>query len=194
MTVSITALILAGGKSSRMGQDKALIPWDGTPLLRRVCDVALSCCSSVYILTPHPDCYRSIVPSECHFLLEANPGQGPLVALANGLEQLPAANWVWLLACDLPRLQVSVVQGWIARLADVPTATLAVVPYRKDINSFEPLCGFYRPEIKTDLKAFQQTGKRSFQSFLRHSAVCPLPLSEAEILTLWNCNSPADLR
>jgi molybdopterin-guanine dinucleotide biosynthesis protein A len=82
---TLSVLILAGGQSSRMGEDKALIEVDHQPLLQRVCHVAITLSSAIYILTPWPERYQAIVPTDCHFLPESQPNQGPLVALANGL-------------------------------------------------------------------------------------------------------------
>lgn len=191
MTIKVTALILAGGQSSRMGEDKALVKWQNQPLLQIVCDVALTACPAAYILTPWPDRYRSIVPSDCHFLLESQPNRGPLVALAEGLSRLPPWDWVWLLACDLPRLDRKIIQNWLNRLEDIPDSTLAVVPYHD--NYFEPLCGFYRVAIASSLQAFQQRGGRSFQKFLQEIPTHKLTLNDREVLMLWNCNTPADL-
>jgi len=191
MTIKVTALILAGGQSSRMGEDKALVKWQNRPLLQIVCDVATSCCAEAYILTPWPDRYRAIAPSSCHFLPESQPHQGPLVALTQGISQLPPCDWVWLLACDLPRLDRKIIQNWLNSLADIPNSTLAVVPYHD--GYFEPLCGFYRGAIAPFLQEFQQTGGRSFQKFLQTIPTHQLTLNNQEVLTLWNCNTPADV-
>lgn len=191
MTQIITPLILAGGQSSRMGEDKALINWQNVPLLRRVYDIAWSCCSTAYILTPWPNRYGSLLPPGCHFLRESYPQKGPLVALATGISQLPPTDWVWLLACDLPRLDVEIIQNWLQSLDNIPSTTLAVVPYHD--GYFEPLCGFYRPAIAPHLRQFQQGGGRSFQRFLKEISTQSLLLNEQESLTLWNCNTPEDL-
>lgn len=188
-SVFVAALILAGGKSSRMGEDKALIPWDGTPMLTRVFQVAAECCQQVYILTPWPEKYQTIVP-ESEFLLESNPGQGPLIGLAEGLRQIPA-EWVLLLACDMPLLQASILQNWINTLTQVPTETLALVPRREE--RWEPLCAFYRHSSLSNLHKFIQQGGRSFQSWLNQVSVQPLSVSQESKDMLWNCNTPFDL-
>jgi molybdopterin-guanine dinucleotide biosynthesis protein A len=105
-TVLLTGIVLAGGQSSRMGRDKALIPIQGVPLLRRVCEVALNCTSEVYVITPWPERYQDILPDACRVVREVPlPGetqsQGPLVGFAQGLAQVET-DWVLLLACDLP--------------------------------------------------------------------------------------------
>ncbi len=73
METKIAALILAGGKSSRMGgQDRVLIPRKGTPMLLRVAYTANMCCQRVYILTHRATQYRSIFQDNCIFLEEKN--------------------------------------------------------------------------------------------------------------------------
>jgi len=187
---SVAAVILAGGKSSRMGEDKALIPWDGTPLLQKVCKVADECCQQVYILTPWPDRYLSIVKPEYKFLQDSNPDQGPLVGLAEGLAQI-SADWVLLLACDLPSLDPIIIQSWVSQLTQLPSDVLAFVP--KQDRLWQPLCGFYRREALPELQNFIRQGGRSFQTWLEQVPVQVIPVSEQCRDMLWNCNTPSDL-
>ena len=119
-----TGLILAGGASSRMGQDKALLNLDGTPLLRRVYDRAAQVCSQVYVMTSRIEQYRSILPSRSQFLREAfeSSPQGPLRAFQQALTRLVQgekiqAGWLLLLSCDLPFLQSSVLEQWVTQLS-----------------------------------------------------------------------------
>lgn len=189
---AIAALILAGGKSSRMGKDKALIEWEGKPFLTHICEVAACCCSSVYVLTSWPDRYRDIVSKQVQFLPESSPiGQGPLVALRDGLTQVDA-EWVLLLACDLPQLQPDILQSWMGQLSEVSESTLAVVPRQE--SGWEPLCGFYRRTALTALRDFIQKGGRSFQTWLSQVPVYPLSVKSTMAPMLFNCNTPQDLQ
>ena len=187
---SIATLILAGGKSSRMGSDKALVDYQGKPMLLSVYQVAAACTEQVYILTPWSDRYQNILPSNCEYLVESQPGKGPVNGLSEGLAQI-SADWILLLACDLPLLDVEIIQSWINKLSKIPASTLALVPQRSQI--WEPMCGFYRKEVKTELDTFLKMGKRSFQDLLSGIDVEALNVDEKAGLMLFNCNSPGDL-
>ncbi len=67
---SITAIVLAGGQSSRMGRDKALLNWRDRTLLSQICSVAKECAVRVYIVTPWIEKYQPIVPQNCQLIAE----------------------------------------------------------------------------------------------------------------------------
>ena len=182
--LSIATLILAGGKSSRMGTDKALVNYQGKPMLQRVYQVAAECTEQVYILTPWAERYQNILPLDCNYLIETQPGKGPVNGLSEGLEQI-SADWILLLACDLPLLDAEIIKTWIDKLPQISTSTLALVPH---------LSGFYRKEIKTELDNFLKSGKRSFQDLLSGVEVEALEVDEKVDLMLFNCNCPGDLK
>ncbi|MEH2282563.1 MAG: molybdenum cofactor guanylyltransferase [Nostoc sp.] len=189
----LTAIVLAGGKSSRMGQDKALIPIEGVPLLQRVCGIAKGCVDVVYIVTPWPERYQDLLLPGCELIREValsgeSLAHGPLVGFAQGLAEVKT-DWVLLLACDLPRLRVEVLQDWATRLASV--ADNAIAALAEHPKGWEPLCGFYRRRCLPQLLEFINQGGRSFQQWLRQYPVEVLPLAEPEML--FNCNTPEDL-
>jgi molybdopterin-guanine dinucleotide biosynthesis protein A len=191
--VSLTAIVLAGGQSSRMGQDKALIALQGVPLLRQVCEVALSCTSEVCVITPWPERYQAILPDACRIIREVSlPGEtephGPLIGFAQGLAQVET-DWVLLLACDLPQLQVEVLQHWVTELEKTAEEAIALLP--RQTKGWEPLCGFYRRQCLPRLTEFINEGGRSFQRWLAQHPVQELPVSDSQLL--FNCNTPADL-
>lgn len=208
-TLPLTVIVLAGGLSSRMGQDKALIQVQGIPLLRRTCQLALQCASEVVVVTPWPERYCDLLPSGCKLvqetsLLTKDGGEpiphGPLVGFAQGLAQVQT-DWVLLLACDLPRLRVEVLQNWVKAIAKAETvqdhqwsdenssAAIAFLP--RQAKGWEPLCGFYRCRCLPALTDFVEQGGRSFQAWLAQHPVQELGLPDKQML--FNCNTPHDL-
>lgn len=197
--LSLSALILAGGQSLRMGRDKALIEVQGIPLLKRTCLVALRCTSKVYVVTFRPETYRPLLPPESQLIQECPlPNQpiphGPLVGFAQGLTQMQT-DWVLLLACDLPYLQAEILQHWTLQLLD----TEAAIVLPRSQQGWEPLCGFYQTRCLTRLTALIAQGARSFQSWLAQEAVQAIAFSHdpdvytAERRMLFNCNTPEEL-
>lgn len=189
----LTAIVLAGGKSSRMGQDKALIPVEGVPLLQRVYGIAKECADPVYVVTPWPERYQDLLLPGCQFIREVplsgeSLAHGPLVGFAQGLAEVQT-EWVLLLACDLPRLRVEVLQDWVTRLDSVGDNAIAALADHP--KGWEPLCGFYRRRCLPQLLEFINQGGRSFQQWLGQYPVEVLPLPEPEML--FNCNTPEDL-
>jgi len=190
--MKLAALILAGGRSQRMGRDKALLEISGVPLLRRTWEVARSLTPEVKIVTPRRDRYQPYLPIDAQWIEESPPPEpsspaGPLAAFAQALTQVEA-DWVLLLACDLPNLHPDPVNQWCQSLSQLPTAAIAYVP--KTAQGWEPLCGWYRSPCLTSLQAYLATGQRSFQAWLDQSEVVPILNVPVDLLA--NCNTPAD--
>ncbi|MEB3181400.1 MAG: molybdenum cofactor guanylyltransferase [Nostocaceae cyanobacterium] len=194
MTNDLTAIVLAGGRSSRMGRDKALIPINGVPLLQLVCHVAQGCADTVYVVTPWKERYQGIVPTGCQFIQEIplsaipNYSPGPLVGFAQGLTQVQT-EWVLLLACDLPRLRLEVLHSWVAELDRADGESIASLT--RTAKGWDPLCGFYRRNCLSSLQEYINLGGRSFQGWLNMYPVKEFTLKDKEML--FNCNTPEDL-
>jgi molybdenum cofactor guanylyltransferase len=180
----ISSLILAGGESRRMGKDKALLEIDGVPLLKKIHGIAAAGTDQVYVIaSPRPG-----FPVDWQYLPEANPGQGPLIAFAAGLERVDG-DWVLLLACDLPYLKIAAVQRWCQELGNVPEGAIAyLAPHPK---GWEALCGFYRPRCLPSLKNWIAQGERSFQPWLAQEIVAPMIETDQRFFVNWN--RPEDL-
>lgn len=189
----IAAIVLAGGQSSRMGRDKALIEVGGVPLLHKICAAAQSCANRVYVIAPWVEQYQVILPPGCQLLPEVPlPGgtlpHGPLIGFAQALAQVEE-EWVLLLACDLPNLTGGEMQRWCSYLAQVPQEKIALLPHHP--KGWEPLSGFYRRRCLSSLEKFIAAGGRSFQQWLAGNLVAELPVTDPSLLL--NCNTPQDL-
>jgi molybdopterin-guanine dinucleotide biosynthesis protein A len=190
--VSLAAIVLAGGQSSRMGQDKALLELGGIPLIQRTYQIVRQCADPVYVVTPWIERYRHILPPDCEFIQEWQPGEakahGPLVGFAQALIHIKT-EWVLLLACDLPYLKLEVLKNWIADLGNVSPEAIALLP-KNPQGWWEPLCGFYRYNCLPELTEFVESGGRSFQKWLTHQPVQELTLDDMQML--FNCNTPEE--
>lgn len=184
---NIEVLILAGGNSRRMGQDKALLTYGGQPLLART--VALVQPWRVSVLTPWPDRYRDIIGDPCRWLPENHQDrQGPLVALQRIWGEF-SSPWLLVLACDLPYLTPHALHRWAQGLATVPDQAIACLPYHG--GYWQSLCGFYHQRGRASLDAYIAGGGRSFQGWLRGERVTAIVEDDPQ---LWhNCNRPDDL-
>ncbi|MDD1414115.1 molybdenum cofactor guanylyltransferase [Dolichospermum sp. ST_con] len=190
----LSTIILAGGKSTRMGRDKALIPIQCVPMLQLICNIAEACTDKVYIVTPWPERYQELLIPKSEFIREVPlPGEtgnesrthGPLVGFMQGLAVVET-NWVLLLACDLPNLRLEILQKWISKLDIIPENTLAALV--QDNQIWQPLCGFYRSRCLPELNQYIKAGGRSFQQWLKAYTIEVLPLEYPEML--FNFNSP----
>jgi molybdenum cofactor guanylyltransferase len=132
---SVAAFVLAGGKSSRMGRDKALLEIAGEPLITRTVRLAASVASHVSVVGGAD----RLAGRGFQILRDEIPGAGPLAGIATALNAT-SHDWNLILACDLPYLT----RDWLVYLVECATATKldAVVP--KSSKGFEPLCAMYR--------------------------------------------------
>ena len=131
----VSMFVLAGGASTRMGRDKALLQLDGVPMVVRMAQLADPCIASVTVIGP-PVRYASlglgVVP-------DLWPGVGPLGGIATALS-VSQVGWNLILGCDLPFLTSEWIAWLIARALGSPAQ--AVVPESE--RGLEPLAAMYR--------------------------------------------------
>ncbi len=187
MPNAVPIFILLGGKSQRMGTDKALLNLGEQTILERTLDLVTALSDEVYLLTPWRDCYQPYLSTTVRWL-DDPAQQGGLVALNQGLKILKLQGWVLLLACDLPKLDQGQLEQWIQQLDEIPTRYTAALVNQGQF--YEPCCGFYRDTAQTSLQEFIDQGGRSFQKWL--ATVLVFPLAIANPAMLFNCNTPAD--
>src|SRR5574341_1262327 len=143
----LTICIQAGGQSSRMGEDKALKPFLGRPLIQRVIERLSPIADELIVTTNHPDDYVFLNP---RFTLRADlkPGRGALGGLYTAIAS--AKNpIVAVVACDMPFASSTLLEA-ASRLLVEEEADV-VIP--KSDEGYEPLHAVYRRE--TCLPAIQ---------------------------------------
>lgn len=216
---AVSGFVLAGGESSRMGRNKAMLPWkapaagSGTLLghavdrLRPVCTSVKICSSQEHaadaLVNAHSQPYSA--PQNIARIPDALLGAGPLGGIVAALEQ-SVTDWNLFLAVDLPLVPVRFLQSLLGRIPDGPAAPLCVLPMLA--NRPQPLCSLLHrslaPELRLSLEAGRYKVLLALQAAAVRIAAASIPLDLWEIQDLhaetglrpaeWflNVNTPAD--
>jgi molybdenum cofactor guanylyltransferase len=134
----VAAFILAGGKSTRMGTDKAFVTLDGRTLLARALESARSVTANVRIVGDAAK-FGAFAP----VVEDVFPGCGPLGGIHTALKaSLLELNL--MLAVDLPFVSFALLQYLIAQARNAPDATVTIAQAG---GRWQPLCAVYRREF-----------------------------------------------
>ena len=186
MQAPISGIILAGGNSTRMGRNKALLEIDGLPIVERAAGVLSNVCSEIIIAGGNmdfTDCriYRHVP--------DIYPGCGPLSGIHAGLTA--ACNYYcFVCACDMPFPDVALIKRIIAEREDYDVVVLKAGEY------LEPLFSLYSkgfiPAIETSIKQ----GVNKVTAALSLARCKQLELDQRSIpglsKSLININTPQD--
>jgi molybdopterin-guanine dinucleotide biosynthesis protein B/molybdopterin-guanine dinucleotide biosynthesis protein len=180
----VTGVIFAGGKSTRMGGDKALLSIDGQALFQRVLQALAQVCPLRQIAGDRPDLSAENLPA----FADSYPGSA-LGGLHNALSNA-TTEWVLVLPCDLPHPSPQLLQCLLAQRAGVQ----AVMPHTG--YGIEPLIACYRRDILPLIEARLRQGKLRIKDLLEELQV--RYLGERELPQGWrraltNLNRPQDL-
>jgi len=180
--------ILAGGASSRMGRDKALLEIGGVPLVVRTARLIEPLVASVTVVAP-PGRYETL---GLRLLADDFPAAGPLGGVLTAL-RASAAEWNFVVACDLPYLRAEFIEWLLTRATASPKD--AHVP--ESARGLEPLCSVYHARCRPILAAKFAQGVRKLVDALAGLNIEPVPESEwrqwdPEGLLLQNMNTPED--
>jgi molybdenum cofactor guanylyltransferase len=181
-------LVLAGGRSSRMGTDKAaLVHPDGRPLARRTRDLLADAgCENVVLSLRHGQeipAGFSDLPDVRVVRDPEGPAGGPLEGIVAAMSLRPDAHWL-VLACDLPRLDTITLRHLIS--SKLPEELF--LSYRSEFDGLpEPLCAIYSPAALPLLREMEFRCPRKL--LIRHECRLLEPVSPR---ALDNANTPDD--
>ncbi len=139
MGESVAGLVLAGGKSSRFGSDKASALLAGRPMLQWVVSALGSTCDSIVVVRAAGQVLPGIdSPVPLNVVEDEYPGKGPLAGLVSGFPAV-RADVCFAVSCDSPLVRPELV-AWLAGEA---AGHDIVCPYVEEF--LQPLCAVYRP-------------------------------------------------
>ena len=186
-TVDAAAVILAGGKSSRMGRPKALLLFDGEPLIAHVVRKLGNIFPEIIVVAA-PD--QELPPLPVKLARDDVAYQGPVSGIYHGLKA-STREICFVTSCDAPFLNLALVSHLLSQISDFDV----VVPFWQE--RFQPLHAVYRPSVAPLLK--DQLERGELRPIFLYDKVRTRKIDEDEIrrldpegLSLLNMNSPAD--
>ncbi|MDP2912044.1 MAG: molybdenum cofactor guanylyltransferase [Candidatus Omnitrophota bacterium] len=129
----MTAIILAGGKSSRFGRDKALVKIDGMPIIKRQINILAGIFKTVLVVTDNTRRYRL---RGVKIIRDIIPEKGPLGGIYSGL-MASDSFYNFVTACDMPFLNIGLVRYMLKKAAGYDAV---VVRFN---GRAHPLCAVY---------------------------------------------------
>lgn len=185
--MTLTGVLLVGGRSQRMGVDKASLLIRGEPLWARQLRLLRR-------LNPEALCVSARrrpawCPEDIELVLDAPPSRGPLSGLAAALQRRQTAHLI-ALAIDLPRVNLA----FLRRLWRLARPGCGVIPFNG--KYFEPLCAVYPVEAAPVAAAVLDCDDHSLQPLARRliaeGRVQSYPLTPAARRLLANANTPEE--
>jgi len=185
---NVTAVILTGGRSTRMGRNKALIPVGGKPLIAHAIDGLSAVFTRILLSANDPETYQ---PFGFPVVQDVEPEWGALAGVHAGLLVAPT-EWIFALAVDMPLVEPAAIR---AVLAHVAPNVAAVIPHGHGFH--QPFHAAYGPESLNILREHKDQ-EYHVHDFAEDARV--LHLSEEEMKAVspslecfLNANTPEDL-
>jgi molybdenum cofactor guanylyltransferase len=192
---AVRGYVLAGGGSTRFGEDKALAEFDGKPMLLRMRELLSSVLGEATVIAAEGK-YSSIGIAS---IPDHWPGEGPLggiiTALALSAQAGRPTPWNLIVGCDMPFLT----REWLEFLVERATTSTAEVIVPQSTSGLEPLCACWKTSAHEKLQRVFDSGVRKITEAMK--------LLRVEILDqpvwkrfdkagrlFWNMNTPADYR
>lgn len=181
----LNGLVLAGGKSQRMGFDKGTVNWFGKEQRYYMADMLKPLCSEVFISCREEQ--RQQIPIDYNVLTDTFTGLGPYGAILSAFREQPDNAWL-VIACDLPLLDLQTIQYLVDQR---DTSKIATAFNRPDNEFPEPLITIWEPKSYPVLLSFLSQGYSCPRKVLINSDVNLLQSPNPEALT--NVNTPDEL-
>jgi molybdopterin-guanine dinucleotide biosynthesis protein A len=185
--VGITGVILSGGASSRMGSNKALLPYRGGRFIEAIHRQLAGIFPEILVVTNTPDQYQFLPARKVPDLF---PGMGALAGIHSGLHHC-ATPHIFAVACDMPYLDEGLIKFIAARAA----GNGVVIP--ESDQGVEPLHAAYGREALPAIEEALAGGRRRIVSFFNRVRVAKVTREEVAqfdptFRAFRNINTPED--
>ncbi len=188
MYFDLTGVILAGGKSSRMGVNKSFLKLGNQTIIERIVDLMKSIFSEVIIITNTPDEYKFL---NLPLYEDIYKWKGPLAGIHSALTHSQTEK-IFVLSCDVPLMSKEMIEYIIEYKSDKSIVFCETAGYH------QPLVGVYSKKILNDIDNFiskNEMNDKSFHQFLTivdAEIIHPEKLSFYKDEIFFNVNRPED--
>ncbi len=185
--MDVTVLILAGGQSSRMGENKALLIIDGKTMIEHVIGFAQSITDQVILVTNSPELYQSY---QLRQVADLRKDMGPLAGIEAGLTA-STTEINFIVACDMPFVDPEVGRDILGQLGAHDIAVPLIDGQR------HPLFAAYRQSTLPILSKMLDRGERKILDFFNLVDVhwlSDLTKERAGLPIFYNMNTPEEYR
>lgn len=193
-----SGVILAGGESQRMGQDKRFLPINGKPLIVWTVEQLRSLVEEIILVTLEPEllyrmCPQLVATPDVRVVADRYPGLGVLAGLQAGLAEAQG-DWAFVVAGDMPMLNIALLYA-MATLTRTERVDIIVPRWRGEL---EPLHALYRPAVcASAAEAVLLQGRRRIISFYSTARVHIIDEDEVarvdpEGNSFFNVNTPRE--
>lgn len=192
----LKALILCGGKSTRMGKDKGSLVHNGKTWVQHAMRSAALSKTEVYLSVNHEqlEVYSRLFPTENFILDNFDSIQGPLKGIMSAHKQYPQADWL-VLACDMPMISYRTIAALLKNYYSDSQSDFYIY---KDKDGFhQPFPGIYSGQALKWVYNFDLIGKlnsHSIKNILEMGTVNYLEVPEGRKDELINFNKEEDLQ
>ncbi|MFI5139090.1 MAG: NTP transferase domain-containing protein [Sphingobacteriales bacterium] len=181
----LNGLVLAGGKSERMGLDKGGVNWHGKEQRYHVADMLKPFCNEVFISCRADQ--QQEIDGQYASLPDTFTGLGPYGAILSAFREKPDSAWL-VVACDLPLLS----EKTLKHLTDNRNSSSIATTYQSSFDDFpEPLITIWEPKSYPVMLSFLSQGYSCPRKVLINSDITLLNALNPDDLT--NVNTPEDL-
>jgi molybdopterin-guanine dinucleotide biosynthesis protein A len=182
----LNGLVLAGGKSARMGVDKGAVHWYGKEQRYHMADVLKGFCKEVLISCRDEE-QKQEIDAQYATLTDTFTGLGPYGAILSAFRQNPDAAWL-VVACDMPLVDEALLQ----HLTENRSVKHIATAYHSEVTNFpEPLITIWEPKSYPALLQYLSQGYSCPRKVLINSDIKLLQVPDAEALS--NVNTPEEM-
>ncbi|HTY55077.1 MAG TPA: molybdenum cofactor guanylyltransferase [Candidatus Binataceae bacterium] len=187
----LSAVVLVGGRSSRMGRDKATLPFDGTTLIERTVATLHRAFADVLVVAAPESISEKFPTLDATIIRDEAPFAGPVPALLIGLR---AARYdpVFACSCDLPMLNAALAAWLCSIITEKNDAVIPIVSERLQV-----LHAVYRKRCTSALDTMLASGEKSLRALaplldVRAVVESDMRQIDPELRSFFNLNTPDD--